>query len=212
MQNLPFDLQTLVIALTVLATATMAVTGVMQALRHGFDPLGAGVLALITAVGGGTVRDLLLGATPVFWINDLIYVGTVIPVVIISYLFARQLRAGNGRRERVINYIDAIGLALFTILGVQKSLTFDVHPVISILMGCITGIAGGIIRDILCGEKPVVLRQDLYATLSLAGGALLLVLLHFLPASPSFLITFFAILISRVWVIRHGIALPKTEQ
>lgn len=203
------QLDVIIIVLTVLATATMAVTGVIQALRHEFDPLGAAVLAFITAVGGGTVRDLLLGATPVFWINDLIYIATVLPVVAVSYLFVRQLRAGSGRRERILNYVDAVGLALFTLLGVQKALNFDVHPIITVIMGAITGTAGGMIRDVLCGEKPVVLRQDLYATLSLAGGASYLLLREVTSVQTSLLTSFFLIAVSRIIVIRLGIASPK---
>ena len=209
MSDFSLHLPGILTILTVLATATMAVTGVIQALRHEYDPLGAGVLALITAVGGGTVRDLLLGATPVFWITDLIYISTVIPVVMVSYLFVRQLRAGSGRRERILNYIDAIGLALFTLLGVQKSLGFDVHPLIAVMMGCITGTAGGILRDVLCGEKPVVLRQDLYATLSLAGGAIYLFLATVIPLQVAMLLSFGFIVLSRFWVIHRGIAQPS---
>ncbi|MCB1756830.1 MAG: trimeric intracellular cation channel family protein [Gammaproteobacteria bacterium] len=189
----------------------MAATGVIQAYRHNFDPLGAGVLALITAVGGGTLRDLLLGATPVFWITDLIYIGTVVPVSVFCVLFARRLRAGHGRRAYLLNYIDAIGLALFTILGVQKSIDLGVHAVIAILMGAVTGIAGGMIRDILCGEPPVVLRADLYTTLSLLGGGLLVVLLQYLSFDVSSLITFLFIVSSRFWVIYRGINLPSLK-
>ena len=203
--------QTLITILTVIATASMAATGVIQAYRHNFDPLGAGVLALITAVGGGTLRDLLLGATPVFWITDLIYIGTVVPVSVFCVLFARRLRAGHGRRAYLLNYIDAIGLALFTILGVQKSIDLGVHAVIAILMGAVTGIAGGMIRDILCGEPPVVLRADLYTTLSLLGGGLLVVLLQYLSFDVSSLITFLFIVSSRFWVIYRGINLPSLK-
>lgn len=196
---------TLITALTVLATATMAITGVLQAYRHDFDPLGAGVLALITAVGGGTLRDLLLGATPVFWITDLVYVSTVIPVVIISVLFIRHLQGGGGRRERWLNYIDAIGLALFTVVGVQKSLTFETHAVIAVILGCVTGIAGGMVRDLLCGEQPIVLRKDLYATLALAGGALFILLNQYFSLDVSSLVAFVFIMLSRFWVISRNI-------
>ena len=202
------NIQTLFTVLTVIATATMAVTGVIQAYRHNFDPIGAAVLALITAVGGGTVRDLLLGATPVFWVTDLIYVVTVVPVAIVSVIFARFLKSGAGRRQQLLNYIDAIGLALFTIVGVKKSLNMDVHFAIAIVMGAVTGVAGGMIRDLLCGEPPTVLREDLYTVVSLAGGALLIVLLNYLPFNSSSLITFIAIVLTRFWVIHRGLSLP----
>lgn len=197
---------TLITGLTVVATATMAITGVLQAYRHNFDPLGAGALALITAVGGGTLRDLLLGSTPVFWITDLIYVGTVLPVVFIGVFTVRHLKAGSGRRERLLNYIDAIGLALFTIVGVQKALSMDTPAIIAIILGCVTGIAGGMIRDLLCNEQPVVLREDLYATLALLGGGLFILLRQFFEIEVSSLIAFLFIVSSRFWVIARGIS------
>ena len=206
------NIQSLLILLTVIATASMAITGVIQAYRHNFDPLGAGVLALITAVGGGTVRDLLLGATPVFWVTELIYIVTVVPVAIVSVIFARFLKSGAGRRLQLLKYIDAIGLALFTIVGVQKSLNMDVHYAIAIVMGAVTGVAGGMIRDLLCGEPPTVLREDLYTVVSLAGGALLIVLLNYLPFNTSSLITFVAIVLTRFWVIHHGLSLPPISR
>lgn len=166
------------------------------------------MLALITAVGGGTVRDLLLGATPVFWVTELIYIITVVPVAIVSVIFARHLKSGAGRRQQLLNYIDAIGLALFTIVGVQKSLNMDVHYIIAIVMGAVTGVAGGMIRDLLCGEPPTVLREDLYMVVSLAGGALFIVLLNYLPFNLSSLIAFFVIVMTRFWVIKRGISLP----
>lgn len=204
-------IQTLIIILTIIATAAMAATGVIQAYRHNFDPLGAGVLALITAVGGGTLRDLLLGATPVFWITDLVYVATVVPVAIFCVVFARYLKSGHGRRAHLLNYIDAIGLALFTILGIQKSIDLGVHAVIAILLGAVTGIAGGMIRDILCGEPPVVLRADLYTTISLLGGGLFVVLVHYLSFNVSSLVAFVFIVSSRSWVIYRGISLPTLK-
>lgn len=207
-----FNIQTLLTVLTVIATATMAITGVIQAYRYNFDPLGAGVLALITAVGGGTLRDLLLGATPVFWVTDLIYVVTVVPVAIVSVIFARFLKSGGGRRQQLLNYIDAIGLALFTIVGVKKSLNMDVHFVIAIVMGAVTGVAGGMIRDLICGEPPSVLREDLYIVVSLFGGALLIFLLNYLPFNSSSLIAFIAIVLTRFWVIHRGLSLPPISR
>lgn len=204
-----FSIHTLITSLTVVATATMAVTGVIQAIRHQFDPLGAGVLALITAVGGGTLRDILLGATPVFWITDQIYIATVVPVVVIGVVFANRMHAGGGRRERLLNHIDAIGLALFTIVGVQKALEFGVPPVIAIILGAITGVAGGMIRDLLCNEKPVVLREDFYASLSLLGGALFVVLNYFQPLEISSLVSFIFMVLGRFLVLRKSISLPS---
>ena len=156
--------------LTILATAVMAASAAIQGLRQGFDPFGTTVLAIVTAVGGGTLRDLLIGATPVFWLQDPIYLATAIPVALLTHVFGRGLKKGNGRRHRLLLYFDAVGLALFTIVGVQVALSADMSMVNAILLGCITGVAGGMFRDLLCGLQPSVLRQDLYATISLVGG------------------------------------------
>lgn len=201
MQALPLSLDSIVIILTVLATSVMALTGAIQAVRNEFDPFGAAVLALVTAVGGGTLRDLLLGATPVFWMTNLIFVATAAPLGLVGYAIGTRLTAGGGRRLRILNYIDAVGLALFTLLGLQKALAFGMSPVIAVILGCITGVAGGMIRDILCGEQPIVLKKDLYATVSLIGGVLYLGFVELLPENAASLAAFAFILLLRWWII-----------
>ena len=196
-------LDSIVIILTVLATSVMALTGAIQAVRNDFDPFGAAVLALVTAVGGGTLRDLLLGATPVFWMSNLIFVATAAPLGLVGYAIGTRLNAGGGRRLRILNYIDAVGLALFTLLGLQKALEYGMSPVIAVILGCITGVAGGMIRDILCGEQPIVLKKDLYATVSLLGGGLYLGLVELLPVDISSVLSFTFILLLRWWIIHR---------
>lgn len=204
---LSFEILSVVI--TVMATATMAVSGVIQAVRHDMDLLGAAVLALITAVGGGTVRDVLLGATPVFWLTDLIYLSTIIPISLLACLFAYRMKGGAGRRLRILGYIDALGLGLFTLVGVQKTLAFGLHPGIAIIMGCVTGTAGGMIRDLLCGEPPVLLKQDLYATLSLVGGLCFILAEPHLGLQLSSLLCIAVVTLSRVAVLIWPVSLPS---
>lgn len=162
----------LITILTILATAAMAASAAIQGARQEFDPFGAIVLAVVTAVGGGTMRDILIGATPVFWLRDMTYLATAVPVGTITYFLVPKLKKGNGRRLRLLNYLDAIGLALFTLVGIQVALAHDLSTLSTIVLGCITGIAGGMIRDMLCGLQPAILKQDLYATISLIGGVL----------------------------------------
>lgn len=162
----------LITILTILATAAMAASAAIQGARQEFDPFGAIVLAVVTAVGGGTMRDILIGATPVFWLRDMTYLATAVPVGTITYFLAPKLKKGNGRRLRLLNYLDAIGLALFTLVGIQVALAHDLSTLSAIVLGCITGIAGGMVRDMLCGLQPAILKQDLYATISLIGGVL----------------------------------------
>jgi uncharacterized membrane protein YeiH len=196
-----FDNLTLITILTILATTAMAVSAAIQAARNEFDLFGAAFLAVITAVGGGTMRDLLIGNQPVFWLKDQIYVFTAVPVGMVAFFLAEKLETGLGRRKLLLNLTDAVGLALFTIIGMRTALAADISPVMAVLLGCITGIGGGILRDIICGETPLVLKKDIYATLSLAGGGLYLLLRGTVEEQLSLLIAFLFILLVRVWLV-----------
>ena len=120
----------LITLLTVVATAVMAASAAVQGVRQGFDPFGTTVLAIVTAVGGGTLRDLLIGTAPVFWLQDMTYLATAVPVALITFALGRTLKEGGGRRLRLLLYLDAIGLALFTLVGIQSALANDM-PMVS---------------------------------------------------------------------------------
>lgn len=194
----------LTLVLTVIATATMAASAAIQAVRQEFDLYGATVLAVATALGGGTLRDMLLGRMPVFWITDLTYIATTVPVAVLSWAVARRMKTGGGRRERALLYLDAMGLALFTLIGTRIALDAGTSPVIAIIIGCITGTVGGMIRDLLCNLTPVVLKKDLYATISLAGGALFVLLAMVAPEALAVAVAFAGMLLARVVVIRRS--------
>ncbi|MGL5948528.1 MAG: trimeric intracellular cation channel family protein [Aeromonas sp.] len=150
-------------------TAVFAFSGVLVAGRLRMDAFGVLVLAAVTAVGGGTIRDMILGATPVFWVNDPLYIWVIIATAIIGMWLAKL-------PARMPNYLlpvaDAFGLALFTVIGAQKALAFGAAPVIAVLMGTMTGVAGGMIRDVLAREVPMVLQKEIYATACILGGVL----------------------------------------
>ncbi|WP_299352575.1 trimeric intracellular cation channel family protein [uncultured Shimia sp.] len=189
------------LSLTMVATAVMAASAAIQARRFQLDLFGATVLGVVTAVGGGTLRDLLIGRTPVFWIDDTTYLMVAVPVAALSYYLARAMPSGNGQRLRLLMYLDAIGLSLFTLTGVHVAIEAGVSPVIAVVIGCVTGTAGGMIRDLLCNITPSVLREDLYATLSLAGGAAYLVLVQWLGDPIATLVTFALILLARIGLL-----------
>ncbi|SFL18393.1 trimeric intracellular cation channel family protein [Shimia haliotis] len=170
------QLLSVMFGLTVVATAVMAASAAIQGARLNLDLFGATVIAVTTAVGGGTVRDMLLGRMPVFWITDLTYLYTAVPVAIVMFFVATKLPAGNGKRLRLLMQLDAVGLALFTLVGVRVAQQMDTHAAIAVVIGVITGTVGGMIRDVLCNVTPSVLKEDLYATISLLGGALYLIL------------------------------------
>ncbi|MDW6017992.1 TRIC cation channel family protein [Vibrio plantisponsor] len=148
-------------------TAIFAISGVLLAGRLKMDPFGVTVLASVTAIGGGTIRDMALGATPVFWIKDTTYIWVIIVTCILTMALVR-------RPKRipwwVLPVCDAVGLAFFVGIGVEKALMYQDSAVIAIIMGVITGCGGGIIRDVLAREIPMVLRSEVYATACIVGG------------------------------------------
>lgn len=198
------DFAPILFALTVLATAVMAISAAIQAARQGFDFFGAVVLALVAAVGGGTLRDILIGRFPVFWINDPTFLATAVPVGLITWVIAHRMPAGNGRRLRVLLYFDAVGLALFTLVGAQISLEAGVSSVMAVILGCITGIAGGMFRDVLCGLQPSVLKEDLYATISLVGGAVFVIWREVGSFEAALALAFAIMTLARFWVLWRG--------
>lgn len=195
------DVETLLLFLNILATAVMAASAAAQAVRCEFDPVGAIFLSVITAVGGGTLRDLLIGIAPVFWLKDPVYFLTAVPVGLVTFFLVSKMKVGTGRRRKLLAYLDAIGLALFTLVGVKVALAAGMSPVFAVILGCLTGIGGGIFRDVLCGITPIVLRRDIYATLSLLGGALYIVAQPYWGEQLSVIIAFAAIAVSRIIVV-----------
>ncbi|MEP2530192.1 TRIC cation channel family protein [Shimia sp.] len=187
--------------LTVAATAVMAASAAIQGVRHELDLFGAIVIAVAAAVGGGTVRDLLLGRVPVFWINDLTYLLTAIPVAVAAFVIGARLPSGNGRRLRLLMQFDAVGLALFTLVGIEVALEMQTHPLIAVVIGCITGTVGGMIRDILCNVTPSVLKEDLYATISLIGGGVFVLVEPHMDEPVAIVVCFALMLIARLIVI-----------
>lgn len=147
---------------------------------------------------------MLLGRMPVFWITDLTYIVTTVPVALLTYLAARRMIAGGGRRLRVLMYLDAMGLALFTLIGTRIALEMNTSAIIAVIIGCITGTVGGMIRDLLSNLTPTILKSDLYATISLAGGALFLLLRMFVPEFASLIISFFGMFVVRIIVIQSA--------
>ncbi|GAA3540730.1 trimeric intracellular cation channel family protein [Aeromicrobium flavum] len=163
-------------AAEVIGIIAFAVSGGYAAVRAGMDWLGVVVLAVVVAVGGGTLRDLLLGIEPVWWVRDpdMLVVATVTAVVVL--VVATLHPQSKLDSWRVVLYADAIGLATFTVTGTSIALEQDVRPWIAIIFGVITGTGGGVIRDVLVRRKPLVLVGEIYALAAIAGGVLYVVL------------------------------------
>lgn len=185
--------------------AVFAISGALAAGRKKMDMFGIVVVALVTAIGGGTVRDVILGIRPVFWVDDPAYVIVAATAATGTFLAVRFIRIPH----RMLLLFDAFGLAFFTVLGCQRATTATDSLTIIVVMGILTGVAGGMIRDLLCGEIPVILRGEIYATASLLGGTTYVGLLA-LGGDPG-VVTIAAIvsaLTLRLAAIRWHLSLP----
>ncbi|MFC6267334.1 trimeric intracellular cation channel family protein [Frigoriflavimonas asaccharolytica] len=155
----------------ILGTISFAMSGAFAAMQKRFDVFGVLIIAFVTSVGGGTIRDLLLDQ-PVFWTRDIFTCG----VIFLSTLVAIFVKSIEKNFKVTLFLFDSIGLGLFTIIGIQKGLTADLHPIICITLGTITGCFGGIIRDILLNRIPLIFRKEIYATACIVGGAVFIIL------------------------------------
>jgi len=158
-------MQTMMFFLDLFGVTVFAITGSIAAGRKRMDLLGVIVLAVVTALGGGTFRDLVLGTMPVFWVTA----PTYVLVASVTALFVFFIVRFYSLPYKVLSVADAVGLSIFTVIGTQKAIDMETHIVIAIVMGVMTGVAGGMIRDILSGEIPLILKREIYATASLCG-------------------------------------------
>ena len=187
-----------------IGTFAFAISGIRMAAAKHFDWFGGFVCGFAVAIGGGTIRDVMLGATP-FWMTSSIYVVCTVFALLVVILFAKSLN----RMENAWLVFDTFGLALFTIAGLQKTLLYEHSFWVAIIMGCITGAAGGIIRDVLLNQEPVIFRKDIYAMASVAGGLVYwLLTLAGLNVGLSSITTFLIICLIRFLAVRYHISLP----
>jgi uncharacterized membrane protein YeiH len=153
--------------LILIATAVFAVTGVLAAARQNMDVMSFVIIGVVTAIGGGTLRDVILGA-PVFWLQDTAYLHVATAAAVATFFFERIFRA----TYNALLYLDALATAMFAVLATEKTMRLGFGPGVAVLMGVITGIGGGIIRDLLAGQPTILLRRELYLTPLLIGGVL----------------------------------------
>jgi len=153
--------------LELVGTFVFALSGAAAGVKHRLDLFGVLVISCATATAGGITRDVLIGAVPPAAITQIHYVAIAICGGIVTFFWAARV----ARYQRLILLLDAVGLGLFAVLGTKKAIDHDIHPVMAAVMGMLTGIGGGMTRDVLAGDIPFVLRSDLYAVAALAAGA-----------------------------------------
>lgn len=197
---------TLLYILDLIGTFSFAISGAMHAAKKQLDAFGVFITAFLTALGGGTIRDLLLGRSPVGWMTDLNYSIIVLIAVFISFIGYRQLY----KLSKTFFLFDAIGIGVFTIIGINIGITYNIHIFLAITMGMVSACFGGILRDIFLTQIPLILRKEIYATACLLGGVLYVFLEQFIFIQEfNLLITIIFIILIRITAVKYHISLPK---
>jgi uncharacterized membrane protein YeiH len=187
-------------------TFFFAISGALAIQDDHDDLFGAGFLGFVTAIGGGTLRDIMLGSYPLVWIGDIQFLYAIFAGVIVAYFFFKYLV----RFKRTFMFFDTLGISFFTILGVEKALSLGVRPEIAAIMGMFTAIMGGVIRDVLTNETPVLFRKEIYATACLSGAILYLLLFKEGVDRNINLVLSIALIFSvRVIAVKYRLALPS---
>lgn len=189
-----------------IGTAVFAISGALAAMRHKFDTFGVLILASVTAIGGGSLRDVLIGNTPVNWMIHWEYLIIIFCATLIAMLFRKRL----SYFRKTMFLFDAIGLGIFTIIGVEIGLNADLHPLICIMLGTLSASFGGVLRDMLANEVPLIFHKEVYASLSIIGGVVFYGLLQTsLPININYVITSSLVVVLRILAVRFHWVLPK---
>ncbi len=192
--------------LDILGTTAFAISGALSAMNRRLDLFGIFIIAFVTSIGGGTVRDALIGNTPVSWMQNPLVMYLIGAVTALSIIFRNKL----DYLKKSLFLFDTIGLGIFTITGVETGIRAGLEPIVSIALGTMTGCFGGVIRDILCNEIPVIFRKEIYATASIAGGICFMILYMFnINENLIYTSTTLFIIIIRLLVVKYKISLPQ---
>lgn len=193
--------------LDLIGTLVFAISGSTAASSKKLDLFGAAFIAFVTAVGGGTVRDLLLGTAPVGWMQDTTYIYVILSGVGITFLFKAVVR----KLRKTLFLFDTIGIGVFTILGLSKALILEVPAPIAVMMGMFSAVLGGVIRDILINEIPLICRKEIYAMACVAGGTAFVFLQDVLSFEWNVVATISLIIAIRIVVIKFKIGLSEID-
>lgn len=190
----------------ILGTIAFAISGVLVAVEKRLDLFGVLIIAFVTAIGGGTLMDLLIGNTPVGWMQDLTYVTTIFISVVFAIIFVNKLKY----LRRSLFLFDTIGIGLYTMVGVEKGLEAELLPIMCVFLGTMTACFGGVTRDILCNEIPVIFRKEIYATACILGGASYFLFSQFpIKDSYAYIAAILVVIIIRLIAVVFGVSLPS---
>jgi uncharacterized membrane protein YeiH len=194
--------------LELIGTFMFAISGALAVRDREHDIFGAGFTGFITAIGGGTLRDVLLGSYPLVWIGDVYFLYAILAGVFTAFVFPRIML----KLRKTMFLFDTLGIGFFTVLGVEKSLSLGVRPEIAAIMGMFSAVMGGVIRDTLVNEIPILFRKEVYASACLAGAILYLVLNYFgLHRDINLLVSISVIISIRLIAVRYKLSLPRLD-
>lgn len=194
-------------ALELFGTFVFAISGALAIEDKEHDWFGAGFMGFVTAIGGGTLRDLLLDSHPLVWIGDINFLYAIVAGVVFTFIFYRFL---SGLRKTFLLF-DTLGIAFFTILGVEKALSLGVSAEIAAIMGMFSAVMGGVIRDTLTNVTPVLFRKEIYATACLAGAVCYLIFDSAIDRDLNLLISSGVIILIRLVAVKYKLSLPKLK-
>ncbi|PQJ73185.1 MULTISPECIES: trimeric intracellular cation channel family protein [Polaribacter] len=198
----------LIYVLDILGTFAFAISGALVAFDKKFDLFGVLIIAFVTAVGGGMLRDVLIDAHPINWIGDLNYLYTIFAAVIFTILFKSKIFY----LSKTMFLFDTIGISVFTLLGLEKGLSFNLHPIIALIMGMVSAVFGGVLRDVLTNKIPLIFEKEIYASACLAGGIVYLILNECNVADNIiFVISAVVVIAIRVIAVKFHLQLPKIK-
>ncbi|OCK42022.1 hypothetical protein BA195_12475 [Tenacibaculum soleae] len=190
-------------------TFAFAISGALVAIKKDFDLFGVVIIAFVTAVGGGMIRDVLINAHPINWIGDINYIWTILIAVLVTFLFRSKIAP----LRKTMFLFDTIGISVFTLLGLQKGLTYNLHPFVSLVMGMSSAVMGGVTRDVLTNEIPLIFHREIYASACLAGGVVYLILNNFqINEDIQFIIAASVIIVIRTIAVKYELELPRVKK
>ncbi len=192
--------------ITICGTFSFAVSGAFAAMQKRLDVFGVLIIAFATSIGGGTLRDILLGDVPVFWLKSANYSLLILVTAIVAMIFWKKIKT----LKITLFLFDSLGLGFFTVIGLQKGLAYDLSPGICVALGTVTGCFGGIIRDILLNNIPLIFRKEIYATACIIGGLVYLFLSYLGVDAGIVKVTSVAVVfLIRIVAVRYQLTLPR---
>lgn len=194
-----------ILILDILGVIAFSISGVLSSLRKRMDAFGILIIAFVTSVGGGTLRDVLLGI-PVMWMQDMTYVYVIIVTSVLAVIFRKKL----SYLRKSLFLFDTLGIGLYTVVGVEKGISQELPAIICVALGTMSACFGGVIRDILCNDIPQIFRREIYATACILGGLSYFVFLRLnFPESLIFFLSGLVVIIVRLSAVIFKISLPS---